>query len=90
MEESCLNQAYPVKHMLRDCGVIKNFAASRSIARGMEVDKPPDEGDMTPFPGEDTIMPIYDGCPSPRMRHMSNSNLGTLVRGCWGSMCTRM
>jgi hypothetical protein len=84
LEETCLNHVYPIKHRLRDCNMMKNFMASGSPARGMEVDEVPDEGDTTPFPREDAVLMIYDGCPSPGMRHVSNPSLGTLARCGWG------
>jgi hypothetical protein len=61
LEETCSNHAYPVKHKLRYFGMMKNFMASGSLARGMEVDEVPDEGDTMPFSREDTIMMICDG-----------------------------
>jgi hypothetical protein len=63
LEEACPNQAYPIKHKLRDCGMMKNFMASGSLTRGMELDKIPDKGDATPFPGEDAVMMVYNGRP---------------------------
>jgi hypothetical protein len=54
--ETCPNYAYPIKYKVRDCGMKKNFVALGSLARGMEVDKIPDEGDATPFSREDTVM----------------------------------
>jgi hypothetical protein len=65
---------------LRDCNMMKNFMASRSLTRGTEVDEVPDEGDMMSILGHDTVMMIYDGCPSQGMRHVSNPSLGTLGR----------
>jgi hypothetical protein len=73
----CPNHAYPIKHKLRDCGMMKNFMASGSLTRGMEVGEVPDEGGMTHFPREDVIMTIYDGHPSPGVRHVSDLSLGT-------------
>jgi hypothetical protein len=32
MEETCLNHAYPIKHKLKDCCMMKNFIASGSLA----------------------------------------------------------
>jgi hypothetical protein len=75
-EETCSNHAYPVKHKLSDCNMMKNFMASGSLARGMEVNKP-DNGDMMPFPREDAVMTIYDGLPSSGMHRVSNPNLRT-------------
>jgi hypothetical protein len=60
LEQTCLNHAYPVKNKLRDCGMMKNFMASESLARAMEVDEVPDEGNTTPFLGEDVVTMIYD------------------------------
>jgi hypothetical protein len=37
LEEICSNHAYPIKHKLRDYNMMKNFIASGSLARGMEV-----------------------------------------------------
>jgi hypothetical protein len=68
LKEDCPNHSYPIKHKLWDCGMMKNFMASGSITRGMELD----EGDVTPFPVEDTAMMIYDGCPSLGMHRVSN------------------
>jgi hypothetical protein len=34
---------YPVKHKLKDCNMMKNFMISRSLTRGMELDKDPGE-----------------------------------------------
>jgi hypothetical protein len=41
----------------------KNFMISGSLTRGMELDEDPGGSDVMPFPGADTIMMIYDGCP---------------------------
>jgi hypothetical protein len=65
--------------------MMKNFMASVSLARGMEVDEVPDEGDTMTFPGEDVVMAIYDGRPSPGMRRMSNMSLGAPARCGWGA-----
>jgi hypothetical protein len=82
LDEICLNHAYPIKHKLGDCDMMKNFMALRSLA--------PDEGDMTPFPGENTVMMIYYGRPSPSMHHVSNPSLGTPARCSWGRRNARM
>jgi hypothetical protein len=54
---------YPIKHKLRDCSMMKNFMVSRSLPRAMELDEVPNEDNVISFPGEDTVMMIYDGCP---------------------------
>jgi hypothetical protein len=80
LEETCLNHAYPIKHKLKDCGMMKNFIASWSLTRSMKVDEVSDEGHTTSFPREDTFMTIYNGRPTLGMRHLSNPCLGTLAR----------
>jgi hypothetical protein len=47
LEETCLKNAYCVKHKLRDCGIMKNFMASGSLTQGMDDDKVPKEGNTT-------------------------------------------
>jgi hypothetical protein len=84
LEETCPNRTYPIKHKLRDCGMMKNFMVSGSLAQGMVVNEVPDEGDMMPFLREDVVMMIYDGRPSPGMRRVSNTCLGTLAHCGWG------
>jgi hypothetical protein len=61
LEETCPNHAYLIKHKIKNCGMMKNFMASGSLALGMEVDEVPDKGDMMPFLRGDTVMMIYDG-----------------------------
>jgi hypothetical protein len=64
--------------------MMKNFMTSGSLARGMEVNDVPDEGNMMPFPREDAVMTIYDGRPSQGMHSVSNPSLGTPARCGWG------
>jgi hypothetical protein len=52
----------------------------------MEVDEVPNEGGAMHFPRADVVMVIYDEHPSLGVRHMSDSDPGTLAhcgRGCW-------
>jgi hypothetical protein len=46
----------------------------------MELDEVPNVDDAMPFPGEDAVIMIYDGCPPSGMRHVSNPSLGTPTR----------
>jgi hypothetical protein len=63
LEEACSNHAYPIKHKLKDCDMMKNFMISGSLTRGMELDEDPGVSDTMPFPGEDAVMTFYDGRP---------------------------
>jgi hypothetical protein len=65
LEEAYTNHAYLVKHKIKGYDMMKNFMASGSLTRGMEQYKVPDEADMTPFPGEDTITTVCDAHPPP-------------------------
>jgi hypothetical protein len=38
LEGACPNLAYPVKHKLNDCNMIKNFMILVFLTRGMELD----------------------------------------------------
>jgi hypothetical protein len=84
LAETCPNYAYPIKHKLRDYGMLKNFMALVSLARGIEVDEAPDEGVTMPFLGEDAVMMIYDRRPSLGMRRVSNPSHGTPAHYNWG------
>jgi hypothetical protein len=83
LKEACPNHTYPVKHKLKECDMIKNFMISVSLTRGMELDEDPGISDMTPFPMEDAVMMVYDGCPPPGRRHMSSLSPETLPRHGW-------
>jgi hypothetical protein len=63
-KEACPNLVYPVNLKLRDYGMMKNFMVSGSLNRGVGIDEVQGEIDVKPFPVEDTIMMIYDGCPA--------------------------
>jgi hypothetical protein len=63
LEGACLNHAYPIKHKLKDYNMMKNFMISGSLTEGMELDEDSGESYMMPFPWEETVMTVYDGCP---------------------------
>jgi hypothetical protein len=77
LEETCPNHTYPIKHNLKDYGMMKNFMASGSLTQGMEADEVPNEGDMMLFPVEDAVMTICDGCSLPGVHRVSNPSLET-------------
>jgi hypothetical protein len=59
---------YPVKHKLRNCGMMNNFMISGSLTRDMELEEHQDRRDVMPFPEEDAVMTVYEG----GGHHMSN------------------
>jgi hypothetical protein len=72
LKEACRNHAYPIRHKLKDCGMMRSFMTSGSLTWGAELDKGPDGSDTTPFLEENTIMMVYRGCPPSGRRHVSN------------------
>jgi hypothetical protein len=61
LEGACSNHAYPIKHKLKGCSMMKNFMTS--FTRDREPEEDPDESDAMPFPREDVIMMVYNGHP---------------------------
>jgi hypothetical protein len=66
LEEACPNHAYPIRHKLKDCDMMKSFMVLRCLTRGTELDKDPGGRNTMAFPEEDAVMTVYEGCPSPR------------------------
>jgi hypothetical protein len=60
---------------------MKSFVTTGSLARGLEVNEPPIEGDVTPFPREDAVMMIFSRHPSLEKHHMLDPSVGTPTRG---------
>jgi hypothetical protein len=80
LEDACSNHAYVVKHKLKDYVMMKNFTISRFVTW----DRGP-EGNLCrrgviPFPGEEAVMTVYDGCPISRGCHISNLSPRTPTR----------
>jgi hypothetical protein len=59
------NHAYPVRHKLKDCDMMRSFITSGSLTLGLELDEVPDRTDTMPFHEENTVMMVYGGCPPP-------------------------
>jgi hypothetical protein len=85
LEEAYPNHAYPVKHKLWDCSLMKSFMTSGSLSQGMEANEVPADDDTVPFPGEDAVMMIYDRRPSPERRCVPDPSLGSPAR--YGQGC---
>jgi hypothetical protein len=63
LKGACPNDVYPIKHKLKDYGMMKSFNISESLTRDIEPEDDPGRSDMMPFSMEDAVMTIYDGCP---------------------------
>jgi hypothetical protein len=61
-----MNHVYRIMHRLRDYDMMKNFMTSGSLTRDKEPEGDPDRKGTTPFPREEAVMTVYDGCPLPR------------------------
>jgi hypothetical protein len=72
LEKDCQNQAYPVRHKLKDCDMMSSFMNSGSLTWGTMPDEGPDRSDAAQFPEENTIMTVFEGCPLVGRCRMSN------------------
>jgi hypothetical protein len=82
--EACPNHAYPIRHKLKDCGMMRSLMTSGSITRGAELDTGPDGSDTMPFPEENAVMIVYGGH-SLSWRHcMSRLRPRAPTHYCWG------
>jgi hypothetical protein len=84
LEEACPNHAYPVRHKLKDCGMMWSFMTSLSLTWGTEPDEGPDGSDVAPFPEENVIMMVFGGRPLAGRRHMSSLGARIPTHGGWG------
>jgi hypothetical protein len=84
LEVACANHAYPVRHKLKDCGMMRSFMTSGSLSWGTKPDEGPDGSDTTPFPEENVVMMVFMGCPIVGRRRMSSLGPGILACGGWG------
>jgi hypothetical protein len=68
LEEACPNHAYPVRHELKNCDMMRCFMTSGSITWSAKLNEGSNGSDTTSFPKENVIMMVYGGCP-PSGRH---------------------
>jgi hypothetical protein len=71
LEEVCPNHMYPISHRFKDYGMMTSFMTSGSLTWGIELDEGLDGGHTMPFPKENAIMRVYEGCPVPRRCRVS-------------------
>jgi hypothetical protein len=58
LKEACSNHAYPIKHKLKDCSMMKNFMTLVSLTRDRVPKEDPGGSDVMPIPREDTVMMV--------------------------------
>jgi hypothetical protein len=56
---------------------MKSFMTTGFLSQGMEVDEVPIEGDVMPFPREDTVMMVFRRHPSPEKRCGLDPSMGS-------------
>jgi hypothetical protein len=84
LEEAYPNHAYPIRHRLKDYGMIRSFKTSRSLTWGAELDEGPDGSDTMPFPRENTVLTVYVGCPPLGRCRVSILSPSVLTHCGWG------
>jgi hypothetical protein len=84
LEEACPNHPNPVRHKLKDCGMMRSFMTSRSLSWGVELDEGPDGSDTMPFNGENVVLTVYGGCPPLGRRRVSNISPRASTHYNWG------
>jgi hypothetical protein len=56
-----LHHAYPIKHKLKECTMMKNFMTSGAITKGKKLEGHPGGKSPPPILGEEEVMSIYGG-----------------------------
>jgi hypothetical protein len=64
LAETWPNNAYPVKHNLKDYGMMSGFMTSGSLSKGTELIEDPGGSDTTPLFRENIVMMVYGGPPT--------------------------
>jgi hypothetical protein len=58
LEEAYPNHAYPIKHKLKDYGMVRSFMNSESLTSVAELNKDLGRSDMMPLPRENTVIMV--------------------------------
>jgi hypothetical protein len=69
---ACPNHVFPVRHKLKDYGMMRCFKTLGTLTWGAKLEKGPNGSDMMAFHEENTIMTVYRGRLLSGRRHMSN------------------
>jgi hypothetical protein len=64
LEVTCSNPAYPVRHKLKECAMMKNYMTTGAFTKGKKPEGDPVGKVVVPFPEEKAVMLIYGG-PAP-------------------------
>jgi hypothetical protein len=58
LEDACPNHIYPVRHRLKDYGMMRSFMTSWSLTWGAKLDEGPDRSNTPPLPEENAVMTV--------------------------------
>jgi hypothetical protein len=72
LEEACPNHAYPVRHKLKDCGMMRSFMTTGSLTCSAELNEGPDGSDTLSFPKVNAVMTVYGRWPSSGRHRVSS------------------
>jgi hypothetical protein len=84
LKEAYPNHAYPIRHKLKDCNMMRSFVTSGSLTWGAELDEGPEWSETSPFPRENAIMTVYGGRSLPGRCRVSNLSPSALTHCGWG------
>jgi hypothetical protein len=59
VEAACPDHAYPIKHKLKNCDMVRNFMTSRSLTRGKEPEEDQGRKGMTPPPPQSKVSFVF-------------------------------
>jgi hypothetical protein len=83
-EEAYQNHAYPVRHKLKDCGMMRSIMTSGSLTWGAEHDEGPDVSNTMSFPKGNAVMMVHGGLPPPGRHRMSSLSPSAPTHCGWG------
>jgi hypothetical protein len=84
VEEACPNNAYPIRHNIKDYGMMRSFMTSGSLTWGAKLHKGPYGIDTMPFSDENAVMTAYGGHPLSRRRRVSSLSPKAPTHYGWG------
>jgi hypothetical protein len=70
--------------------MMKHFMVLRFLTRGMKLDEDLGGSNTMPFPREDAVILVYDGCPPPGRHRVSKLSPGPLTCCSWGHRCVKV
>jgi hypothetical protein len=80
LEEAYPNHAYPVRHKLKDCDMMRSFMTSGTLTWGAELDEGPNGSDTMSFTEENVVMTVYGRRHPSGRRRVSNQGPRTPMR----------